>query len=83
MNEDINLENNSNKKDEMFCEICNCPKKNRMKHCYPCGRCVRKYDHHCPWIGACVGENNHLKFVMMTFFQSLQATYTLWVVIFP
>jgi palmitoyltransferase len=41
--------------DNDYCDICNCRQKMRTKHCFRCGKCVRKYDHHCPWIGACVG----------------------------
>eukprot|EP00438_Fugacium_kawagutii_P026642 Skav208633 [mRNA] locus=scaffold3433:180186:180728:- [translate_table: standard] len=34
----------------------------RTKHCRECGRCVRTHDHHCPWLGACVGEGNRVYF---------------------
>ncbi|RNF06079.1 putative palmitoyltransferase ZDHHC12 [Trypanosoma rangeli] len=37
----------------------------RAKHCDRCERCVRKYDHHCFWIGGCVGEANHPRFYLL------------------
>lgn len=36
----------------------------RAKHCQLCQRCVRRYDHHCPWIENCVGEKNHRLFMV-------------------
>lgn len=45
-----------------FCSICNVHKPLRAKHCYDCNKCVLKFDHHCHWLGTCVGYMNHRKF---------------------
>lgn len=52
-----------------FCKISELPL--RSNHCEKCERCIRKYDHHCKLIGGCIGENNHLVFVLFLFTQSL------------
>lgn len=45
-----------------FCKICKMYQPLRCKHCRDCGKCVRTHDHHCPWIGTCVGEGNRVFF---------------------
>lgn len=49
--------------------ICTCPtchvvRPMRARHCYMCGCCVMKLDHHCPWINNCVGHQNHRYFLL-------------------
>ncbi|ORC88631.1 putative palmitoyltransferase ZDHHC12 [Trypanosoma theileri] len=48
-----------------WCEVCQIWQPLRSKHCVRCERCVRKFDHHCVWIGGCVGESNHLRFFLL------------------
>ena len=41
------------------CGYCEILQPLRSKHCEECGHCIRKYDHHCPWLATCIGEKNH------------------------
>jgi len=52
-----------------------------MKHCKKCDKCIHKFDHHCFWIGGCVGELNHRKFYLFVLFQTavnLTGFYNCW-----
>ena len=50
------------------CKIMELPL--RSYHCPICQRCIRTYDHHSKLIGNCIGENNHLVFILFLFSQS-------------
>ena len=39
----------------------------RTVHCYTCDICISEYDHHCPWIGKCVGRDNLGQFKVFLF----------------
>lgn len=54
-----------------FCKKCDGFKAPRSQHCHQCGRCVKKMDHHCPWINQCVGWSNQAYFVFFLFFYML------------
>lgn len=54
---------------------CDLQQPMRSKHCQTCQHCVRRYDHHCPWIENCVGERNHRWFVL---YLAVQLVVLLW-----
>ncbi|GKA20097.1 protein S-acyltransferase 10 [Tanacetum coccineum] len=44
------------------CIYCNVVQPPRTKHCHDCDRCVLQFDHHCVWLGTCIGQGNHCRF---------------------
>ena len=46
------------------CNACHMKVPMRCGHCRKCGRCLFRKDHHCPWIGTCIGKDNHLFFLV-------------------
>lgn len=43
----------------LLCPDCEVVRTDRSRHCSICGKCVERFDHHCPWINNCVGTGNH------------------------
>ncbi|TVU16533.1 hypothetical protein EJB05_40103, partial [Eragrostis curvula] len=58
-----------------FCTYCSKPKPPRAHHCRSCKMCVMDMDHHCPFIGNCVGAANHRAFVIFLISVVVSCTY--------
>ena len=57
----------NSEKEKFYCIYCKffypkCSKK--IEHCYECGVCVQKFDHHCGVVGKCVGKYNTCIFIL-------------------
>lgn len=48
-----------------------------VRHCDICNVCVEGYDHHCLWIGKCVGKGNKFLFYLMIILISVCYAYSI------
>ena len=51
-----------------YCNTCKIVRAPGISHCKKCNCCVEKFDHHCPWIGNCIGKNNYKYFMCFLLF---------------
>uniref|UniRef100_A0A0D9VJA4 S-acyltransferase n=1 Tax=Leersia perrieri TaxID=77586 RepID=A0A0D9VJA4_9ORYZ len=48
----------------------------RTRHCHDCDKCVLQFDHHCVWLGTCIGKKNHCRFWWYIFEETILCIWT-------
>jgi palmitoyltransferase len=61
----------------IWCSFCHAWKPDRTHHNQDVGRCTRKMDHFCPWVGGVVGENSMKFFIQFVGYTSLLTAYVM------
>lgn len=46
-----------------MCHSCKILRPPRSFHCAICDCCIEIHDHHCPWLGTCIGHRNFKSFM--------------------
>lgn len=59
----------------IWCDRCHNWKPDRTHHNQDVGRCTRKMDHFCPWVGGVVGERSFKFFIQFLFYSMVFTAY--------
>ena len=63
-----------------WCDFCQVFQPPDGAHCPDCNICVAGYDHHCVWMGTCIGKRNYKQFIRFNISWLYYAVFTVfWV----
>jgi hypothetical protein len=65
-----------------YCSYCLVKKKYRSLHCLVCQKCIDEFDHHCFWVGNCIGKNNYTLFFIFLVYVLLNTLFNVGVNIY-
>ena len=60
---------------ENFCPFCLIRKNYKNTHCLICQKCIDEFDHHCFWVGNCIGKKNYTFFFIFLIFVIFNTIY--------
>ena len=58
------------------CHTCLIIRPLGSSHCGKCNSCIEKIDHHCPWLGNCIGINNYKYFYLFLIFMIIYMSFS-------
>lgn len=58
-----------------YCSICDVDKYDRVHHCSEVNRCIKKFDHFCPWVGGPIGHTRYKFFFQFISYLAVYCVY--------